>query len=322
MQTKNMNIPTYRTRWGGYRAPSKVVSVPVHFVASERARTDSATKIQKVLRGFLVRNTVRKMGAVRVELERIESEVNVELVKREERERVRVIETVMNLLLRLDSVRVLHYSGLRECRKSLINKAIALQEMLDQVGGVADSEGVKMEEKEGECVGGENCLVKGEEGNGMEALGNGEVENEDGCMEEESVVLGTSLVEEKEGEIESEEQVEGEEIECLRNEEMEEEDGEGGMGFVEEKQEEGDCEGGDEKKRELLEKMVEDNEKMMEMMAQLFRRNEMQTRLLTSLSHRVEQLERAFACEKLRRKKKKNADAINKSKNDPKNGCI
>jgi DNA-binding NtrC family response regulator len=40
-------------------------------------------------------------------------------------------------------------------------------------------------------------------------------------------------------------------------------------------------------------------------MAELFERNEMQTRLLSSLSQRVEQLERAYICDQLRRRKKK-----------------
>jgi len=57
--------------------------------------------------------------------------------------------------------------------------------------------------------------------------------------------------------------------------------------------------------RELMERMMEDNERMMGLMTELFERNEMQTRLLSSLSQRVVQLERAFMCEKLRRKKKK-----------------
>jgi hypothetical protein len=52
-------------------------------------------------------------------------------------------------------------------------------------------------------------------------------------------------------------------------------------------------------------RMMEDNERMMGLMTELFERNEMQTRLLSSLSQRVVQLERAFMCEKLRRKKKK-----------------
>jgi len=277
MQMKK-NPPSCRTHWstaepGYYRVPSKVVSIPVHFVGSERTRTDSAVKIQRMLRGFLVRNAMRKIGAMRVELERIEREIRVEVLRREQRERVRVIETIMNLLLRLDSVRVLHYSGLRECRKSVIKKTVALQEMLDEmaVGEEEVEEKVKKEREVGE----DDCVVKEEEGNGMENLQNEKC----GSMEEESIGLERSLVERKE-----------EEDEALKNEEK-----------------------GDGKKRELLlEKIVEDNQKMMEMMAQLFQRNELQSTLLSSLSQRVEQLERAFVVERLRKKKKNKVDARNK----------
>ncbi|RZC24204.1 neurofilament medium polypeptide-like [Glycine soja] len=342
---------------GYHKAPSKVVSIPVHFVGLKCTGTEFATKIQRVLRDFLVRNTLRKIAAMRVELERvtshfsgvterIESEVRVKVMKlkREQRERMRLYETIMNLLLKLDFVKVLlHYSGLRECRKSLINKAIALQEFLDQVtilhfeekeGECVGEENCLVEEEkssgvetfksgEGECVGEDNCLVKEEEDDGIETLRNGEVEKEKGrCMEEESIGLGTRLVEEEEGENRCEEQEEeDEEIEALNNEDVEEEDSEGGRGFVGEKYlvKEKDGEG---KKRELLlEKMVEDNQKMMEMMVQLFQRNEMQTTLLASLKQRVEPLERALACDKLRRKKKRKDDAKNKQ-NHPKNGFI
>lgn len=57
--------------------------------------------------------------------------------------------------------------------------------------------------------------------------------------------------------------------------------------------------------RVLLEKMVEANERMMGLMADLVERNERQTRMLSSLSNskRVEQLEKAFMCDKLRRKR-------------------
>ncbi|KAL0421598.1 UNVERIFIED_CONTAM: hypothetical protein Slati_3182700 [Sesamum latifolium] len=64
--------------------------------------------------------------------------------------------------------------------------------------------------------------------------------------------------------------------------------------------------GADENKRnrELLERMVEENEKMMRMMTQLFERNEAQTRMLNALTHRVGLLEKAFVCDRLRKKKK------------------
>ncbi|KAL2517478.1 BAG domain-containing protein [Abeliophyllum distichum] len=57
--------------------------------------------------------------------------------------------------------------------------------------------------------------------------------------------------------------------------------------------------------REVLERMMEDNEKMMRLMMQLFERNEMQTSMLSDLMHRVGQLEKAFTCDRLSRKKKK-----------------
>ncbi|KAJ6414759.1 hypothetical protein OIU84_003720 [Salix udensis] len=76
---------------------------------------------------------------------------------------------------------------------------------------------------------------------------------------------------------------------------------------IEKKGDGGEVKSNDESTRskELLEKMVEDNERMMGLMAELFERNEMQTRLLSSLSQRVEQLERAYICDQLRRRKKK-----------------
>ncbi|KAL2329646.1 hypothetical protein Fmac_017227 [Flemingia macrophylla] len=321
MQMKN--TPMHRARWGmappsynNYRAPSKVVSIPVHFVSSESTRTSSAVKIQKVVRGFLVRNTMRKITATRTELERIEREIDVEVVRREQRERVKVVETIMNLLLKLDSVRVMHYSGLRECRKSLIKKAIALQEMVDQIGVVEC-------EKEGECVGEENCL-KDEEGEK-----NDREEEEDICMEEESIGSAACLDEEKEGEVECEEDGEIEAIVgenyLLNDEEGDCEEGEKIEAMVGEncleKDEEGGRYEGKNKRELLLDKMAEDNERMMEIMAQWLQRNEMQTRLLTSLTQRVEQLERAYACEKLRKKKKRNAGANNR-KIDPRNSFI
>ncbi|KAL2329636.1 hypothetical protein Fmac_017217 [Flemingia macrophylla] len=327
MQMKN--TPMHRARWGmtppgynNYRAPSKVVSIPVHFVSSESTRSSSAVMIQKVVRGFLVRNTMRKISAMRVALDRIEREIDVEVVRREQRERLRVVETIMNLLLKLDSVRVLQYSGLRECRKSLIKKAIALQEMVDQIGVVES-------EKEGECVGEGNCL-KDEEGEKNEEVDkeNDREEEEGICMEEESIGSATCLDEEKE-EVECEEGeeigaivgenylVNDEEGDCEEGEEIEAMVGENCL----EKNEEGGRYEGKDKRELLLENMAEENERMMEIMAQLLQRNEMQTRLLTSLTRRVEQLERAYACEKLKKKNKRNAGAKNR-KIDRRNSLI
>jgi hypothetical protein len=94
----------------------------------------------------------------------------------------------------------------------------------------------------------------------------------------------------------------------MEGDDEEEEEHSGGV-EIEKKGDEGEVKSNDESTRrrgkELLERMMEDNERMMGLMAELFERNEMQTRLLSSLSQRVEQLERAYICDQLRRRKKK-----------------
>ncbi|KAK7824827.1 bag family molecular chaperone regulator 5, partial [Quercus suber] len=101
----------------------------------------SALKIQKVFRGFLVRKSVKKIAAIRREVDeaerRISREEALESMKNDPKERLRVNETLMSLLFRLDSVRGVD-SGVRDCRKSVIKRAIALQEFLDSI--VADEQ--------------------------------------------------------------------------------------------------------------------------------------------------------------------------------------
>lgn len=134
-----------------------MVSIPLHFVGSESNRTDLATKIQMVARGYLVRKSMKKMLKIKVKLEEIEREVNDEetvmMMKKEQKERIRMGETIMNLLLRLDSVRVFNCCALRDLRKLLIKRAIFLQEYVDQIQMVGPTDDVV-----------ENCFVKEEVG--------------------------------------------------------------------------------------------------------------------------------------------------------------
>ncbi|XP_058741019.1 BAG family molecular chaperone regulator 5, mitochondrial-like [Vicia villosa] len=225
----NRTTTPFGTQWGAPRynkTPSKVVSIPVRFVGSERNRNDSAMVIQRVARGFLVRKSMKKMLKMKVELEEIEKKVNseetVKMMKKEQKERIRIGETIMNLLLKLDSVRVFNCGALREFRKSLIKKAIFLQEYVDQIQMVSPTD--EVENEDGDCL----MKVKEEEG------------GDEDEKKEESV--GSSMMEE------------GTEEDSL---DVKEEEG---------------------------------------------RNNEKQTSLLTSLTQRVEQLERAFTCDKLKKK--------------------
>ncbi|XP_045797217.1 BAG family molecular chaperone regulator 5, mitochondrial-like [Trifolium pratense] len=334
------NYPRYN------KTPSKVVSIPVRFVGSERNRADSATKIQKVARGFLVRKNLKKMLKIKVELEEIENKVNneetVKMMKKEQKEKIRIGETIMNLLLRLDSVRIFNCCyALRDLRKLLIKRAIVLQEFVDQIQMMT----IKVEDEngEGKCDGVEEICLEKEEvgseeenegGKKIEALVNSMEKEDGGCDEkieggekmdslvnEEKDVVGgegkyvkeeeNCLIEEKEDEDEEKMEVEEEKEESVGTSLVEEEGIE--VDSVVVKEEEGkigiECEEVD-GNRKMLKRMMEDNEKMMDMMAQLFERNEKQTSLLTSLTQRVEQLEKAFICDKLSKKnKRRNVDA-------------
>ncbi|CAL5191420.1 unnamed protein product [Lathyrus oleraceus] len=275
----------YKTKYGAPRynkTPSKVVSIPVHFVGSESNRNDLATKIQRVARGYLVRKSVKKMLKLKVEMEEIEKKVNDEetvmMMKKEQKERIRMGETIMNLLLRLDSVRVFNCCALRDLRKLLIKRAIFLQEFVDKTQTVGPTDGV--EDVEGKCDGvKENCLEKEEV--------QGEVENEGGEKMESLVDEEKNVDEESVGSSLVEQEIEEDSVNVKEDEDR---------NVI-------SCE--EEENREILKRMMDDNEKMMNMMTQLFEKNEKQTSLLTSLTQRVEQLERAFTCDKLKKKNKR-----------------
>ncbi|KAL5082711.1 hypothetical protein RYX36_011132, partial [Vicia faba] len=114
--------------------PFKVVLNPVR---SERNITDLATKIQRVARGYLVRKSVKKMLKIKVELEKIKKKVNdeetVKMIKEVQMESMKIDESLTNLLLRLDSVRGFHCSALRGFRRSLVKRAVFLQEFVYQI---------------------------------------------------------------------------------------------------------------------------------------------------------------------------------------------
>ena len=126
-------------------AKPKVVSIPVHFVGSDndnKKRTDraaAAINVQKAFRGFLVRKNVRIAREIEAEVDEIEMkfrrEQELDLIVRDEKERLRINEMLMRLLLRLDSVR-----GVRDYRKRVIRRVIALQEMVDSISAGRSAE--------------------------------------------------------------------------------------------------------------------------------------------------------------------------------------
>ncbi|XP_022979787.1 BAG family molecular chaperone regulator 6-like [Cucurbita maxima] len=143
-----MEIPVHRRT---VPVVPKVVSIPVRFVESEKSRSDSATTIQKVFRGFLVRKSVNKVVAIEREVDEIQrrlaNEETVDLIRRFGKERIKFGEMLMSLLLRLDSVKGVDF-GIRNFRKAVIKKAIALQDKIDSIAAVDEATDVVHETPE------------------------------------------------------------------------------------------------------------------------------------------------------------------------------
>lgn len=132
----------------------RVVSIPIHFVNSDLGASQlprqpwgpvvpsqpspemAAVKIQKVIRGFLVRKNWSIVRKIEAEAEAIGGEIARDkmVLEKEVKARIRIGEMLMNLLFRLDSVR-----GVRDYRKKAIRKVISLQESVDSIGTRGDN---------------------------------------------------------------------------------------------------------------------------------------------------------------------------------------
>ncbi|EEF47425.1 hypothetical protein RCOM_1078930 [Ricinus communis] len=329
----------------------KVVMIPVTDgserqlplpLMSKETRLDGAVNIQKVFRGFMVRKSVKKIGEIKSEVDEIEkilmSETR-ELMRKDSKERLKVNEMLMRLLLRLDSVRGVD-SGVRDLRRAVIKKVIKLQELVDSIvaNNVAKDEDLANQTLETTDIPPnveDSSFNSNNFENAVNQTQNHAVDSTCDCVsnvskeeegEEEAAAPAEELTAIRENVDVSEcmemssssgSSIQGESSQADSSDSLEKQpDDEKEVGDNEKDQDQF-CggEGNKEemavcrKSRELLEKMMEDNEKMMGLMTQLFQRNEMQTRLLSSLSQRVEQLERAFMCERSKRSKKKRHSA-------------
>ncbi|XP_010263430.1 PREDICTED: uncharacterized protein LOC104601691 [Nelumbo nucifera] len=393
------------------KSPStNVISIPIRFVSEEK-RPAAALKIQKCFRGFLIRKNVKKIIEIKKEVDEVEQRISrrktVDLIRTDAKEQLRVNETLMSLLFRLDSVRGVD-SGVRECRKKVIKKAIALQEKMDaivagdQAATVVDGVG-----SNGQILGGDDG-VGSSSGTSETFAGDGDrfldlresTDSSDRCeatvsqaleiehpasslydsrilcnSNDQTLEIGDSyMIDSVDREQQSEDTIQtlalrvGPEENCDAQVETQDAEREtSGSGSVEtlqdiyptplaggdvteettetekpkessekshenlikegkegrtekevngmeiqqyETKSEG-CVTVDEKEnreenvsnRKMMERMIEDNGRLMELMTELFERNAEQSRLMSSLTQMVQQLEKAFMCERLKRKK-------------------
>ncbi|MFS8011492.1 putative IQ motif, EF-hand binding, BAG domain, BAG domain superfamily [Helianthus anomalus] len=271
------------------KSSPKVISVPVHFVSSDQPPTtismlkdSAALKIQKLFRGFLVRKSVKKIASIRNEVYDIERRIDdtevVSLIRRDAKERLRVNETLMSLLFKLDSIRGVD-CGIRDLRKAVTKKAIALQEKVDSVdhqtldsnspGEVDSPDNVGTSALDQATEAASNSVDERVENHVIE-------DDKDNCnpVREAADVIGEVEAMETSPVVNNMTQFGGKDVAAMNVE------------------------------KHILEDLRGDNEKIMKLMSQISERNEMQMRMIKSLSRRVEQLEKA---EKRRKKKKTHA---------------
>uniref|UniRef100_A0A5B7BIB9 BAG domain-containing protein n=1 Tax=Davidia involucrata TaxID=16924 RepID=A0A5B7BIB9_DAVIN len=127
-QTKTTEIPIESSE-------DPTVPITVHLPTSQ-SQTSAAVKIQSAYRSYIVRTLVKKISAVNTEANRLERLIQrqetVDAVRTDNRERIKVNEALMGLLLRLDSVPGVDPT-VRELRRHVSRRIVGLQEILDAV---------------------------------------------------------------------------------------------------------------------------------------------------------------------------------------------
>ncbi|XP_062161783.1 BAG family molecular chaperone regulator 5, mitochondrial [Alnus glutinosa] len=99
-------------------------------------KPNAATKIQSAYRAHIVRSLYKKISAVNSEADQlqrlIQRQETVDAVRSNDREKLRMNEALMGLLLRLDSVPGVD-PAVREARRKVSRRIVALQEILDAI---------------------------------------------------------------------------------------------------------------------------------------------------------------------------------------------
>ncbi|KAL4369111.1 hypothetical protein GQ457_05G034100 [Hibiscus cannabinus] len=123
----------------------KPVPITVH-LPQPLATATAALKIQSVYRARVIRNLYKQIASVNSEANRlqqlIQSQETVDSIRNDEMEKLRINETLMGLLLKLDSVPGMDPT-VREARRKVSRRIVGLQEIVD---GISEA---KMEEHYG-----------------------------------------------------------------------------------------------------------------------------------------------------------------------------
>lgn len=118
------------------QSSSETAKIPITVHLPQQTQPNAATKIQSAYRAHMVRTLYKKIAAVNSEADQlqrlIQRQETVDAVRSNDREKLRMNEALMGLLLRLDSVPGLDPT-VREARRKVSRRIVALQEILDAI---------------------------------------------------------------------------------------------------------------------------------------------------------------------------------------------
>ncbi|KAL5836394.1 hypothetical protein ACOSQ4_015891 [Xanthoceras sorbifolium] len=126
-----------------HTAPTTTTDIPttVHLppqLPQSQAEAEAAARIQSHYRAHLVRTLYNKISSVSSEADSlqklIQRQETVDAVRRDDREKLRMNEALMSLLLRLDSVPGVDPT-VRDARRKVSRRIVELQEIVDGICG-------------------------------------------------------------------------------------------------------------------------------------------------------------------------------------------
>lgn len=125
--------PPQESREIPIETPSVAVPITVHL---PQERDSAAAKIQSAYRARVIRSHYKQISTVNSEANRlkliIQRQETVDSIRSDEREKLRMNETLMRLLLKLDSVPGID-PAVREARRKVSRMIVGLQEIVDGI---------------------------------------------------------------------------------------------------------------------------------------------------------------------------------------------
>ncbi|KAJ6300835.1 hypothetical protein OIU76_021604 [Salix suchowensis] len=121
--------------------PTRTTEIPIRppspkSTAQSSTATSAATRIQSCYRTHMIRTLYRKIAAVSSEADQLQKQIQrqetVDAIRSSEKEKLRMNEALMGLLLRLDSVPGVDPT-VREARRKVSRRIVGLQEILDSI---------------------------------------------------------------------------------------------------------------------------------------------------------------------------------------------